>query len=110
VEGWLRSDIDLRATVIHERLVAEHGFTCNYQRVKMFAIEARPRIAAELVEGDDNPLTGLQRRFEVRPGAQAQVDWPSPPSPPAGRWRAVRTSLAQVGSSSCFALPVNRVF
>jgi hypothetical protein len=34
-----------------------------------------PRIAAELEEADDNPLTGLRRRFEVIPGAQAQVDW-----------------------------------
>jgi transposase len=75
VEGWLRTDIDLKATVIHERLVAEHGFTGNYQRVKMFVVEARPRIAAELAEGEDNPLTGLHRRFEVVPGAQAQVDW-----------------------------------
>jgi hypothetical protein len=58
VEAWLRTDIDLKATVIHERLVAEHGFTGNYQRVKMFVVEARPRIAAELLEGDDNPLTG----------------------------------------------------
>jgi transposase len=37
--------------------------------------EARPRIAAQVVAGDDNPLTGLHRRFEVVPGAQAQVDW-----------------------------------
>jgi hypothetical protein len=57
-EGWLRADIDLKATVIHERLVAEHGFTGNYQRVKTFVVEARPRIAAE----DDNPLSGLHRQ------------------------------------------------
>src|SRR4051812_12738883 len=37
----------------------------NYQRVKMFLSETRPRIAAELAETDDNPLTGLHRRFEV---------------------------------------------
>jgi len=61
--------------VIHERLVAEHGFPGSYQRVKMFLAEARPRIAAELAEADENPLTGLHRRFEVVPGAQAQVDW-----------------------------------
>jgi transposase len=74
VEAWLRADLSLKGTVIHERLVAEHGFTGNYQRVKMFLTEARPRITAEL-EADDNPLTGLHRRFEVVPGAQAQVDW-----------------------------------
>jgi transposase len=55
--------------VVHERLVAEYGFTGHYQRVKMFLAEARPRIAAELA------LSGLHRRFEVVPGAQAQVDW-----------------------------------
>jgi Integrase core domain len=61
--------------VVHERLVAEYGFTGNYQRVKMFLAEARPRLVAELAATDDNPLTGLHRRFEVLPGAQAQVDW-----------------------------------
>ncbi len=75
VEAWLRADITLKATVIHERLVAEHGFTGNYQRTKMLLVEARPRIAAELAAGDENPLAGLHRRFEVVPGAQAQVDW-----------------------------------
>lgn len=74
VDGWLRRDIRLRASVIHERLVAEYGFTGHYQRVKVYVAEARPRIAAELA-GDDNPLVGLHRRFEVVPGAQAQVDW-----------------------------------
>jgi transposase len=75
IEAWLRADVTLKATVIHERLVAEHGFSGNYQRVKMLLVEARPRIAAELAAGDENPLTGLHRRFEVVPGAQAQVDW-----------------------------------
>ncbi|MDP9821623.1 IS21 family transposase [Nocardioides massiliensis] len=75
IEAWLRADVTLKGTVIHERLVAEHGFTGSYQRVKMFLAEARPRIVAELAEGDENPLTGLHRRFEVVPGAQAQVDW-----------------------------------
>lgn len=75
VEAWLRKDIGLKGSVVHERLVAEHGFTGSYQRVKMFLAEARPRIAAELDAGDDNPLRGLHRRFEVVPGAQGQVDW-----------------------------------
>jgi transposase len=75
IEAWLRADITLKGAVIHERLVAEHGFTGHYQRVKMFLAEARPRIAAELAAADENPLTGLHRRFEVVPGAQAQVDW-----------------------------------
>lgn len=75
IEAWLRIDITLKGSVIHERLVAEHGFTGSYQRTKMFLAEARPRIAAELAVEDENPLTGLHRRFEVVPGAQAQVDW-----------------------------------
>src|SRR4051794_5173325 len=75
VEAWLRKDITVKGSVIHERLVAEHGFPGSYQRVKMFLAEARPRIAAQLAEHDENPLTGLHRRFEVVPGAQAQVDW-----------------------------------
>ncbi len=75
VEAWLRADITLKGSVIHERLVAEHGFTGSYQRTKMFLAEARPRVAAELTVEDENPLSGLHRRFEVVPGAQAQVDW-----------------------------------
>jgi hypothetical protein len=75
VEAWLRADLRIKGTVVHERLVAEHGFTGNYQRVKMFLAEARPRIAAELADRDENPLSGLHRRFEVVSGAQAQVDW-----------------------------------
>jgi transposase len=75
VDAWLRADITLRASVIHERLVAEHGFAHSYQRVKMYVAGARPRIAAELGAADENPLRGLHRRFEVLPGAQAQVDW-----------------------------------
>jgi hypothetical protein len=30
VEAWLRTDVLLKGTVIHERLVADHGFTGNY--------------------------------------------------------------------------------
>jgi hypothetical protein len=55
-------------------LVADYAFPGSYQRVKMFLAEARPRIAAEL-GCDDNPLSGLHRRFEVVPSAQGQVDW-----------------------------------
>jgi transposase len=74
VDALLRLDIRLPAAVIHERLVAEHGFAHSYQRVKLYVAEARPRIAAELGQQED-PLGGLHRRFEVTPGAQAQVDW-----------------------------------
>lgn len=73
VDAWLAADITLRASVIHERLVAERGFGGSYQRVKLYVAEARPRIASEL--GLPGPLSGLHRRFETTPGAQAQVDW-----------------------------------
>jgi transposase len=75
IEAMLRKDITLRASVIHERLVAEHGFTGHYQRVKMHLAEVRPRIADELDGHDENQLRGLHRRFETVAGAQAQVDW-----------------------------------
>ncbi|MFI5987706.1 IS21 family transposase [Streptomyces sp. NPDC051555] len=74
IDAMLRSEVLLKGSVIHERLVAEYGVTINYQRVKLYLQEARPRIAEEL---GINPgeLAGLYRRFEVVPGAQAQVDW-----------------------------------
>ncbi|QMU67256.1 IS21 family transposase [Streptacidiphilus sp. P02-A3a] len=74
IDAMLRSEILLKGAVIHERLAQEYGFAINYQRVKIYLQEARPRIAGEL---GINPgeLAGLHRRFEVVPGAQAQVDW-----------------------------------
>lgn len=74
IDAMLRSEILLKGAVIHERLVQEYGVNINYQRVKLYLQEARPRIAEEL---DISPgeLAGLHRRFEVVPGAQAQVDW-----------------------------------
>jgi hypothetical protein len=67
-EAWLRADLRIKGTVVHERLVAEYGFTGNYQRVKMFLAEARPRIAAELADTDENPLTGFAPPLRGRPG------------------------------------------
>ncbi|MGH3270348.1 MAG: IS21 family transposase [Trebonia sp.] len=74
IDAWLRADTKLKASVIHERLVAGHDFGGSYQRVKMYAAEARPRITAAQ-DGEQDRLAGLHRRFAVVPGAQAQVDW-----------------------------------
>ncbi|WP_450260494.1 hypothetical protein [Streptomyces kanamyceticus] len=74
IDAMLRAEILIKGAVIHERLVTEYGFAGNYQRVKLYLQEARPRIAAELGIAPDE-LAGLNRRFEVGPGAQAQVDW-----------------------------------
>jgi transposase len=70
IDGWLRAQPTLKASVIWERLVAEHGFTGHYQRVKIYVRENRARLAT----ADPEPV-GFHRRFEVLPGAQAQVDW-----------------------------------
>ncbi|MGW0563174.1 hypothetical protein ACWDZ4_21780 [Streptomyces sp. NPDC003016] len=79
IDAMLRSEILLKASVIHERLVPEYGVTINYQRVKIYLQEARPRIAEELGISPSE-LAGLHRRFEVVPGAQAQVDHVPPAS------------------------------
>jgi transposase len=70
VDAWLRKQPKLKASVIWERLVAEHGFTGHYQRVKVYVRENRARLTATEPEP-----TGFHRRFEVLAGAQAQVDW-----------------------------------
>jgi len=75
IEAWLRGDVSLKGSVIYERLVADHGFTGHYQRVKMHLATVRPLMENELFDTDDNALRGLHRRFEVIAGAQAQVDW-----------------------------------
>lgn len=74
IDAWLRAELLLKGSVIHERLVESYGFTGNYQRVKLYLQEARPRIAQELGY-TPSELARLHRRFEVVPGAQAQVDW-----------------------------------
>lgn len=48
IDAMLRAEILMKAAVIHERLVTEYGFTGNYQRVKLYVQEARPRVAEEL--------------------------------------------------------------
>ncbi len=73
IDAMLRSEILLKGRVIHERLAQEYGVTINYQRVKLYLQEARPRIAEELGISPGE-LAGLHRRFEVVPDAQAQVD------------------------------------
>jgi transposase len=70
VDTWLRTQPKLKASVIHERLVADHGFCGHYQRVKVYVRENRAR----LTQAEPEPA-GFHRRFEVLPGAQAQVDW-----------------------------------
>lgn len=76
IAGMLRADVELKASVIHERLVAEHGFTGHYQRVRIAVARLRPVIDAERDAGDEvRRLRGLHRRFATLPGAQAQVDW-----------------------------------
>src|SRR6266545_3285196 len=70
IDGWLRRQPRLKASVIWERLVAEHGFTGHYQRVKVYVRENRAR----LTDAEPEPA-GFHRRFEVLAGAQAQVDW-----------------------------------
>ncbi len=73
VDAMLRRDIRIPAAVIHERLVAEHGFAHSDQRVKLYVAEARPRIAAQLGEQEEDPMAGPHRRFEVTPGAVGGV-------------------------------------
>ena len=68
VEGWLRADLGIKGTVVHERLVAEYGFTGHYQRVKMFLAGARPRIAAELSRGRRQPVERFASPVRGRPG------------------------------------------
>ena len=67
IDAMLKKERRIKATTIHQRLVAEHGFGGSYQRTKLYVAEARERLWPEPPE--------LHRRFEVLPGAQAQVDW-----------------------------------
>lgn len=82
VDAALRaSKAQIRATTVYERLVAEQGFPGSYQRVKEYVARRRPEIAAELGLRSG---AEMHRRFEVAPGAQAQVDWGHEESLPDG--------------------------
>jgi transposase len=87
IDAWLRRQPKLKASVIWERLVAEHGFQGHYQRVKVYVREHRAR----LTETASEPV-GFHRRFEVLPGAQAQVDW--------GDEGEIQTATGPLGVSS----------
>jgi transposase len=73
IDTWLETEPRLRASVIHERLVADYGFTGHYQRIKNYVRDARVRL--ELAADPSERPPALHRRFEVTAGAQAQVDW-----------------------------------
>lgn len=74
IDAMLRACIDIKATVICERLADEHDVHVHYQRVKTYCRSRRPQIRAGL--GLDEPGAGsLHRRIATLPGAQAQVDW-----------------------------------
>ena len=68
VDAMLANEPRIKASVIHERLVADHGFDASYQRVKLYVAARRPVIAPA-------PQAEFFDRFEVLAGAQAQVDW-----------------------------------
>jgi transposase len=73
IDAWLREEPRLRASVIHERLVADYGFTGHYQRIKNYVRDARQRLDLAADPSEQRPA--LHRRFETVAGAQAQVDW-----------------------------------
>ncbi|WP_441349070.1 hypothetical protein [Streptomyces sp. 1331.2] len=74
IDAILRSEVLLKGTVIHERLVQEYGTAINYQRIKIYLQETRPRIAEELGINPANSRACIDAS-RVVPGAQAQVDW-----------------------------------
>lgn len=73
IDAWLTEEPRLRASVIHERSVADYGFTGHYRRIKTYVRDARVRL--ELAADPNQSPPTLHRRFEVVAGAQAQVDW-----------------------------------
>jgi transposase len=82
IDAELRaSKAQIHATTVHERLVSDHGYGGSYQRVKEYVRARRPEIAAEL---GLRVGAEMHRRFEVAPGAQAQVDWGHEQSLPDG--------------------------
>lgn len=72
IDAMLRAEPRITAFTIHERLVAEYGFTHSYQRVKLYVAQASRGSSPRTVMASGSGCAG---RFEVTAGAQAQVDW-----------------------------------
>jgi len=99
VDAWLRRDITVRASVIHERLVAEHGFTGSYQRVKIY-VGDRPaadrRLDRLLHHCDVNPDSYRRRSgqrcrsYMVDDGRQVLLAGAGTTGPGPARRRAAR--------------------
>lgn len=65
IDAILRSEILLKGRVTHEHLAQDYGVTINYQRVKLYLQERRPRIAEELGISPGE-LAGLHRAVRGR--------------------------------------------
>jgi len=64
IDAWLAKEPALLATRIHQDLQRDYGFAGDYQTVRRYVEQVRPRLPREPEE-----------RFEIAPGWQAQVDW-----------------------------------
>src|SRR3954465_55843 len=64
IDQWLAATPGLLATRIRQDLVRDYGFEGGYTPRRRYVERSRPR-----------PPPRQERRFETRPGHQAQVDW-----------------------------------
>ncbi len=78
IDAMLRAEVLMKAAVIHERLATEYGFTGNYQRVKLYVQEARPRIGEEL------PFHCIRRRSDS-PATTTSTSMCWPPTGPRAK-------------------------
>nr|WP_270155957.1 hypothetical protein [Nonomuraea corallina] len=95
IDAMLRADLTMKASVVYERLVAEHGYDRSYQRVKLYVAQARPRLAAEAgTEVATERMRGLHRRFETTgPSTSGAASCPSTP-PPSACWTGSCTTAS----------------
>lgn len=95
VDAMLRAEVLMKAAVIHERLVAEYGFTGNYHRVKLYVQEARPWLVEELGITPKRDVTAI--------GSSANASSPFAP------WAAARSGHHPPnGFLPCDRLPLRR--
>ncbi len=77
VEAWLRRDVTLKASVIHERLVAEHGFDGHYQRGRCTWRRSgrASRTSLGLVDGPLGGMLSLLEACRAATGGRAELIW-----------------------------------
>lgn len=91
VDSMLRAEILMKAAVIHGRLTAAYGFTAT-TRGSSSTFRKPGLVSPRNSASRRRNSPAMHRRFEVIPGAQAQVDWGATRERSSPTWASGRST------------------